>query len=98
GVPPQVGLPLAPRPAFRVRRGPVVEDAAVARPRPPPLRRHPRLLAAWPSPGRLVDPAGVAAAVDPAAARRAAVVLQLRVRGQCRAVRADAADLTEHRV
>ena len=67
-----------PRLAVGVGRGAVVEDAAVGRPRPAPLRRDPALLATrglrravW------FTPSCVAAGVDPAAARGRAVVLQL---------------------
>src|SRR5690606_20781283 len=76
-VPPDVRLARAPRPPGRVGGGPVVEDAPVGRPRPPPLRRHPGLLRTRPAAGRLVDLAGVAATVDPAAAGGRPVVGEL---------------------
>src|SRR4030095_5004622 len=67
-VPPDVALALRPGLAVGVGRGPVVEDPPVGRPGPAPLGRDRPLLAGRLAAGGLVDLAGVAAAVDPAAA------------------------------
>src|SRR5215212_329085 len=69
-VPPDVLLALAPRPTLGVGRRPVVEDAAIVRPHPAPLRGHYVLVARRLAPSRLVYPLGVGARVDPTAARR----------------------------
>src|SRR5581483_6530012 len=72
-----------PRLAVGIGGGAVVEEAAVRRPSPRPLGGDVavllpvRLLAR-----RLVDPVLEAAGVDPAAAERRAVVLQLRIAGE----------------
>src|SRR6266702_6056064 len=97
-IPPDQGLALAPRLAIRVGRGPVVEDPPVGRPGPAPFRGHPVLLAAGLTPGRLVDPAGVDAAVDPAAAGGGSVVGELLVGGQWLPAGAAAVDLRQHRL
>src|SRR6185437_15273938 len=78
-VPPDQGLALAPRLALGVGRGAVVDDAPVGGPGPAPLVRDPVLLLARLAAGRLVDAAGVDAAVDPAAAHGRAVVVELLV-------------------
>ncbi len=97
GVPPDVGLALAPRPSLGVGGRAVVEHASVGRPRPAPLAGHPALLAAGFATGRLVHPIGEHAAVDPTAARRGAVVLQLGVARQRPAGRhLETADLPQH--
>src|SRR5207237_9924814 len=60
-------LALRPRLAVRIGGGAIVEDAAVVRPRPGPLLRHPVLLASRLAPRRLVHSVLAAAALDPAA-------------------------------
>ena len=96
-VPPDVLLSLRPRLSVGIRGGAVVDDAPVRRPCPRPLGRDVALLPVRLLPRRLVDPVGINAAVDPAAAHRRAVVLQLLVRAQVPA-RLDlpAVDLREH--
>src|SRR5204862_7985578 len=97
-VPPDVALALRPGLAVRICGGTVVEDAAVVRPGPAPLLRHPILLGVRLAPGDLVDLILVAAGVDPAAARRGAVVGEVQVAGQRAVVHeVDAADLPHHR-
>ena len=97
-VPPDVGLALRPGPAGRVGRSPVVEQAPVGRPRPPPLGGHPALLRARLAAGGLVHAAGEAAAVDPAAAARRAVRLQLGEGRERRPVGTPPVDLAQHRL
>src|SRR6185295_19108604 len=98
GVPPDVALALAPRRTVGGGRRAVVHDAAVRRPRPPPLRGDPALLGARLAARRQVLAAAGAPGVDPAAARGRAVVGELLVRRDRRARRDDAAvDLAQHR-
>src|SRR5205814_7007369 len=78
-VPLEQPLALRPRPPLRVGGGVVVEDAAVRRPGPRPLERVQVLLPPRLAPRRLVPLVLVDAAVDPAAARRRPVGLQLGV-------------------
>src|SRR5205823_316723 len=94
-VPPDVTLAFGPRLAGRVGGCTVVQDAAVRRPRPRPLRRHPALLRAGLASGGLVDLVGEAAAVDPASTAGGAVRLKLGVGGERRAVGAGAVDLPQ---
>src|SRR4029453_15611349 len=68
-VPPDQGLALAPRPAVRIRRRPVVEPPPVGGPSPSPLRRHPALLLAWRAAGRPAFSPGAGAALYLADAR-----------------------------
>ena len=98
GVPPHQCLALAPGLAVGVGGGPVVQHPPVRRPGPAPLVRHPVLLAARLAAGGLVDPVGVDPAVDPAAGRRRAVVLQLGVGGHRLAVAVPAVDFGQHRL
>src|SRR6202044_3906345 len=79
-IPPDVTLALRPRFTVRIGAGPVVEDPPVRGPRPRPLRRDdPARSADVPGdpPTRLIDPVLVNAGVDPAAAGRRAVAVQL---------------------
>src|SRR3954449_8104610 len=78
-VPPDVSLALGPRLAVGVRGGAVVEDAAVAGPRPTPVRGDPVLLGVRALAGRLVDAVLVHAGVDPGAACGRPVVAELLV-------------------
>ena len=83
-VPPDQLLALAPGPALRIGAGPVVEDAPVVRPgeAPPVPVRTVRV-----APERPIHPIGsVAARVDPAAARRRAVLPQRGDAGELRPV------------
>src|SRR5690242_10280637 len=98
GVPPHVALALRPGRAVRPCGGAVVEDAPVRRPRPAPVGRDPVLLGVGPPASRLVDPVGVDAGMDPRAAGRRAVVLEVLVRGDERAVGVAAVDLLQHRL
>jgi hypothetical protein len=95
GVPPRVALALGPRPALRVRRGAVVDDPDVLRPRPPPLVGDPVLLGVRPAARRLVDAVLVDPAVDPRSARCPTIRLQIVVAGEERAVGAPAGDLLQ---
>ncbi len=94
-VPPHQRLPLAPRPALGVGGGAVVQDPPVGRPGPRPLGRHPVLLPARLAAGGLVDAVGVHPAVDPAAAGRGAVGLELLVGGERIPLGVPAVDLGE---
>src|SRR5215213_6559060 len=76
--------------------GAVVEDAPVHRPRPRPLGREPVLLGAGLLARDLVDLVGVAAGVDPAAARRRAVVGEREVAREGVVLGVPAADLAQH--
>ena len=100
-VPPDVSLALGPRPALGVRRGAVVEQATVCRPRPPPLRRHPAaggVEVARLAPPRLVDAVAHHAGVDPAAAGGAPVRAERAEAGHRLAVRGGVAVyLLQHR-
>src|SRR4051794_23119807 len=78
-VPPDVLLALGPRLALRIRRGTVVEDPAIARPRPGPLASDPVLLPVRLLTRRLVDAVLVDARVDPGAAGGRPVGLELLV-------------------
>ena len=83
GVPADDPAPRVERLALAIDRGAVVEDAAVHRPRPGPLRMEPdavRRVGRVASGGQ-VALLRVAAAVDPVARHGAAVVLQLREAG-----------------
>ena len=76
-VPPHILLALGPRRAVRLRRGTVVEQAAVGRPYPTPLGSYlvllrPRYLARG-----LINAVLKHAGIDPATARGAAVILHL---------------------
>src|SRR5207247_10881892 len=95
-VPPDVALPLRPRLAVRVGRRAVVQQTPVRRPCPRPFRRDPALLPVGLAPRRLILVVGEAAGVDPAAARRRAVVLQLRVTGERLLLLVPAVDLAQH--
>ena len=95
-VPPDVAFPLRPRLAGRVGRGAVVEDATVRGPRPRPLERHPALLPVRRATGRAVLVAGMDPAIDPAAARRRAVGLQLGEGRERATLRVDTVDLAQH--
>ena len=97
-VPPDQRLALAPRLAVGVGRGAVVQDPPVGRPGPAPLRRDPALLGSRLAPRGLVHAVGADAAVDPAAAGRGAVGLELGVGGQRLAVGVPAVDLGQHGV
>src|SRR3954453_586905 len=81
-VPPDEGLPGAPRLAVRISRCAVVEDAAVGRPPPPPLVRDPVLLLRRLPARGLVHAVCVDAAIDPATAGRGTVIVELLVRRQ----------------
>src|SRR5262249_26293511 len=97
-VPPDEGLALAPWFAVGVGGGAVVQDPPVGGPGPAPLVRDPVLLPAGFAPRRLVDPAGVDAAIDPAAAGGGAIVVQLLVGRDRVAVAVPSVDLGEHRL
>ena len=98
GVPPDVLLALRPRLAVGIGGRAVVEDAAIGGPRPPPLRGDPVLLGARVAAGRLVDAVGVDAGVDPRAARGRAVVGEVLVLGDERAVGLATVDLAQNGV
>ena len=78
-VPPHELLALAPRLAVRVRRGAVVEHAAVRGPRPAPLGVVRALLPVRHAARGLVHPVRVDAGVDPAAAGGGAVGFELEI-------------------
>src|SRR5207248_1157981 len=92
---PHVALALRPRIALGIRRGPVVDDPGVLRPRPSPFARDPVLLGMGLLSSRLVDAFLVDAAVDPRAARCRAVGLELVVAGQERSVGLATGDLLQ---
>src|SRR5215213_3654794 len=94
-VPPDVFLLVGPGLAFGIGRGAVVDNAAVHRPRPRPLGGHPVLLGVWFAAGGLVGLVGVDASVDPAPARRRAVVLERQVAGESVALGVPTAYLPE---
>src|SRR5919199_578993 len=85
-IPPYELLAFAPGLSFGVCRSTVVEDAAVVRPRPGPLRSHQRLLPSRLASASLVDPVGIDARVDPTPASRRAIVLELQETAHRRAV------------
>src|SRR5205807_8309901 len=91
-VPPHVALALGPGLSVGVGGRAVVEDPRVLRPRPPPLARDPVLLGARPATRGLVHPVGVDSRMDPRAARRRAVGLEVVVAGAERAVGLTPAD------
>src|SRR5215212_2998271 len=95
-VPPDVLLALRPGPALGVGRGTVVNEAAVHRPRPGPLGGYPTLLGAGLAAGCLVGLVGVAAGVDPAPARRRAVVFERQVALERVVLGVPAAYLAQH--
>ena len=99
-VPPDVALALGPRVPVRIGGGAVVDDSTVRRPGPRPLGRDVALLLPVRLLARgLVDPVLEAAAVDPAAAQRRAVVLQLGIAREELAARdLPAVDLLQHRL
>src|SRR5205807_8841753 len=86
-----------PRVPVRIRRGAVVDDPRVLRPRPPPLVGDPVLLGLGLASRRLVDAVLVDPAVDPRATGGRAVILERVVAGQERSVRGATADLLQHR-
>src|SRR5207248_7510506 len=99
GIPPDELLALGPRLPVGIGGRAIVEEAAVRRPRPRPFGRDVALLPVWLAPRGLVDPVGVGAAVDPAAADRRSDLLPLLVGGEELARRnLPAADLREHRL
>src|SRR5207248_9068808 len=97
--PPDVAAALRPRLAVGIGGCAVVEQPAVRGPRPRPLGRDVALLPVRLLARRLVHLAGEDAAVDPAAAARRAVRLQLLVLAERLArLQVDAVDLGEHRL
>src|SRR5206468_2247048 len=98
-VPPDVALALRPRLAVGRGGRAVVEDAAVAGPRPAPLVGDPVLLVARCLACRLIDAVLVDAGMDPRPARGRPVLAQLLVLLDVAAVLpVDAADLHQHHV
>src|SRR5216683_6672336 len=72
-------MPRVPRLPVGIARGAVVEDPAIDRPRPSPARREARIVRVRiVAPCHLISLLGETTGVDPAAARRLAVVAQLR--------------------
>ncbi len=87
GIPPDIFLPLRPGPALRIGGGAVVHDAAIVRPGEAPVRLH-RVVGDFAVAGAIAARLGKDAAVDPAAARRRSVVLQVgKAAQQLRAAR-----------
>src|SRR5260370_3850333 len=77
-VPPDQRLALAPRLAFEIGRGPVVQDPPVEGPRPAPFRCDPALLGTRLAAGGLVPPARPPTPREPEAPPRGPVHLSLR--------------------
>ena len=97
GVPPDEGLALAPGAALWVGRGAVVQHPPIQRPGPAPLPAvRPLLQPGLAAPG-LVHLVGVYPAVDPAAARGAAVRAQVQVPvDRSPGAQVDPADVPQH--
>ena len=76
-IPPHILLALRPRSAIRLRRSAVVEQAAVCRPHPAPLRSNLILLRTRNLAGGLINTILKHASVDPAATRGAAIIFHL---------------------